>query len=265
MSPIASQIQTIIPYPGAKWQLSSWICEHLPPHTMYLEPFAGSAAIFFNKPKCPVELLNDINGEIGNLFRVVRDRTDEIIAAVEMTPWSREEWEASNNRSEGLSDIERARLFIVQCWQSYGVKQAQRTGWKMDYTGLAKKYYASAWRRLPDRILSCVDRLRDAQIETRPALEVIKRARAKEVLVYADPPYIISTRTRGLYQFEMSITDHEALLTLLCEHPGPVVLSGLHHPFYEEHLRGWKRITKNIPVRSGVRENTEVLWIKEAQ
>lgn len=253
------KIDPFLVYPGAKWAMSEWIVRHLPPHKIYLEPFAGSGAVFFNKEPSDIETLNDISGDIVNLFTVMRNWPEELCAAVEMTPWSREEFERSYHR-ETESPIERARLFLVQCWQAHKPKHGQRTGWKKESTGRACKNYTRQWDRLPERIRLAAERLKQAQIENRDALDVIKRHRSENVLIYADPPYIISTRTPGLYKNEMNILDHDIMLRLLCKHPGPVLLSSLSNDLYDERLIGWERKTYVTGAASGKRYE-EILYI----
>ena len=90
--------RTIIKYPGAKWSIADWIVSLMPPHKSYLEPFFGSGAIFFTKPRSRIETINDMDGEIVNLFRVVRDMPEALERAVALTPYSREEYEKAWER-----------------------------------------------------------------------------------------------------------------------------------------------------------------------
>ncbi|MGO9014681.1 MAG: DNA adenine methylase [Dissulfurispiraceae bacterium] len=150
------KVDPYIVYPGAKWTMAQWIMRHMPPHQIYLEPFAGSCAVFFNKARSDIETLNDVNGDIINLFRVMREHLDALLFAIEMTPWSREEFDTSYDL-EGLSAVERARKFLVRCWQAHKPKLGQRTGWKKDTSGLHRKYYTRQWSRalgvgLPSRV-----------------------------------------------------------------------------------------------------------------
>lgn len=85
--------RTVIKYPGAKWSIAEWIISLMPPHKSYLEPFFGSGAVFFRKPPSRIETINDADGEIVNLFTVIRDRSEELVRAVTLTPYSREEYE----------------------------------------------------------------------------------------------------------------------------------------------------------------------------
>jgi DNA adenine methylase len=91
-------------------------------------------------------------------------------------------------------------------------------------------------------------------------MDVIRWHRDEKVLIYADPPYILTTRTGGLYKDELHMTEHETLLQLLNDHPGPVLLSSLHHGLYEARLQGWEKKTYQTNCASG-RRYEEVLWI----
>ena len=82
----------ILHYPGSKWSMADWIISHMPPHKTYLEPFFGSGAVFFNKTPSELETINDLDGDVVNLFRVIRDRPKELAHLVRWTPYSREEY-----------------------------------------------------------------------------------------------------------------------------------------------------------------------------
>lgn len=248
----------VLRYPGSKWRLAEWIISHFPPHTVYLEPFFGSGAVFFTKPPSKVETINDIDGQVVNLFRVIRERPEELAALVEMTPWAREEYYASYELTG--DPLEDARRFLVRCWQAHGAKRGERTGWahqvRAEPDGIAPK----RWRQLRQRILAVAERLKYAQIEQRPALELIPRYAHREALIYADPPYPLSTRAGHLYAHEMSNQDHIALLDALDAHPGPVVLSGYACELYDRRLAHWARATRKTFKEKG-QTAEEVLWL----
>lgn len=84
-------MKPVLKYPGSKWTLAEWIVGHLPAHRVYCEPFFGSGAVFFTKPPSKLETINDLDGEVVNLFRVLRDRPDDLAAAAALTPYAREE------------------------------------------------------------------------------------------------------------------------------------------------------------------------------
>ena len=93
-------MKSVLKYPGAKNRLAPWICEYIPKHDVYLEPFAGSLAVLFNKQRSHIETVNDIDGEIVNFFRILRDRSGELERTIEFTPYSRSEYKAAYEKSE---------------------------------------------------------------------------------------------------------------------------------------------------------------------
>ncbi|OPA77452.1 DNA methyltransferase [Paenibacillus selenitireducens] len=255
-------VPRILHYPGSKWNLAQWIIDHMPQHGTYLEPFFGSGAVFFNKPSSKIETVNDMDGDVVNLFKVIRDRADDLIREVEWTPYSREEYYASYEPDPEADELERARMFLVRCWMARGGKTSDRTGWKhnIDASKCPNSNMPIQWSRVPERISMVTDRLRGVQIEQQAAVDLIKRYNNKDVLIYADPPYILSTRSKRLYKHEMKDHDHIALLEVLDDHPGPVLLSGYAHELYDERLKHWTRETKSATAEMG-RIRTEVLWI----
>ena len=206
--------RTVIKYPGAKWSIADWIVSVMPPHKSYLEPFFGSGAVFFTKRPSRIETINDLDGEIVNLFRVVRERADELARAVALTPYSREEYDRSwNGADEAADQVEAARRTLVRYWMTHGSCSFYKSGWKNDRAGREYAYAVQYWNRLPAWIAQAVERLKDAQIEQGPAVDVIRRFRSPEVLIYADPPYVLSTRKQRQYHVEMADdAQHEELL-----------------------------------------------------
>lgn len=253
-------IKPVLKYPGSKMRLAPWILSHFPPHTAYVEPFCGSAAIFLLKTAAKNEVLNDMNGSIVNLFRVLRDAPDALIRAIDLTPWSREEYEASERCYAGTGDsIEDARRFLVRCWQAHGTRLSHSSGWRnIGPSNDAKT--TPLWRQLPERLSAVVDRLKNAEIENRPAVEVIARYNTPDCLIYADPPYVLETRNGTYYSHEMSDNDHVELLDVLDAHKGPVLLSGYAHPLYDTRLAHWHRVTAPAQAEHG-RSRVEVLWL----
>lgn len=256
----SDEIKSILKYPGAKWSKAEWIVGYLPKHTLYVEPFCGSAAVFMNKTPAEHEVLNDLSSNIVNLFRVIRERGDELAMMIEMTPWSREEYNASYLPCD--DPLESARRFVVRCWQAHGTRLNGKTGWRNRGVSSGGST-ASLWKQLPGRLLAVVDRLKDAEIEQRPALEVIEKYNAANVLLYVDPPYVLSTRSGELYEHEMlKDQEHIDLLDMLDKHRGPVVLSGYAHPLYDDRLKHWQRVAVPSLAEKG-RVRMEVLWLNK--
>lgn len=257
-----TELRTVLKYPGAKWSLADRIVTLLPPHTTYLEPFFGSGAVLFTKPRCRLETVNDLDHRVVNLFRVLREQPHALARAIALTPWSAEEHRLADTDPAPTGDaVEDARRFLVVTWQSYGADNKWRSGWKRaSRDGLT--HPVPVWLNLPDRLLAAAERLRGVQIESRPALEAIARHQHPGCLIYADPPYPLSQRYRPYYRHEMTDLQHCQLLDVLATHPGPVVLSGYRCPLYDERLAHWQRLDMPTTAEGG-RARTESIWLNQ--
>lgn len=197
-------------------------------------------------------------------FKTCREHPEELAYAISMTPWSREEFLRCDFCNDAVDDVEAARQFAVRCWQAFGARLGSKTGWR-NTVGRNKTHgpdNPSMWRRMPEIIVQVADRLRDAQIENRPALEVIEHNNGPDILIYADPPYVKGTRTLNgdQYLYEMSDDDHVALLTALKQHSGMVMLSGYDSEMYRDMLTNWHVESIKARAEGGV-PRTECLWM----
>lgn len=254
-----AKIAPVLKYPGAKWRLAEWIISFMPQHTSYLEPFFGSGAVFFNKSPSKIETINDVDGNVVNLFRVIRTRAKELAALIEMTPWARDEYYESYHRTG--DDLEDARRFLVRCWQAFGTSTSRITGWKRE-VNWRKRGCPWYWSQIPERILATANRLKDAQIENMSANKIIKRYAFENVLIYADPPYPLRCKAEKMYANEMTDEQHVELLNLLDQHPGPVLLSSYENELYSDILKHWHKETRRSRAELG-QVRKEVLWIND--
>ena len=251
-------MNAILNYPGAKWRMAREIVELMPSHRSYLEPLFGSGAVLFNKPPSAIETVNDLDGDIVNFFRVLREQTDELIRVISLTPYSRDVFDdAHENR--GTDPFDRAYRFAIRSRMGHGFKTYQKTGFKIDVYARERSYCVDTWNKTPERLAEAAARLKGVQIENRPALDLIRKFNHDNVLIYADPPYLLNTRGGKQYRCEMNEQDHVELLAALCDHKGYVILSGYLSELYDRELRGWQRIQiKSYNQNSDPR--TEVLW-----
>ena len=252
-------MKPVLKYPGAKWNLAKWIISHMSPHTTYLEPFFGSGAVFFNKRPSTVETINDIDGNVVNLFRVLRERPGDLAEMIELTPWARDEYYDSCTGRTG-DDLEDARRFLVRCWQAFGARLDARSGWRHEKKGTMRASTYHTWLNMHKRIMTAAERLRECQIENRPAADLIRDYNYPGVLVYADPPYPPQSRGTRLYAHEMTDADHVELLDALDAHPGPVLLSGYACDLYDNRLKHWRHETRRAQAEKG-QAREEVLWL----
>ncbi|ORA69459.1 hypothetical protein BST23_00520 [Mycolicibacterium elephantis] len=258
---LARPSPAVLRYPGSKWSLAGAIIEHFRPHFHYVEPFFGSGAVFFSKEPSAHEVVNDTNGSVVNLFRVLRDHTEDLCWALETTPWSRDEYVQSDILTD--DPVENARRFVVRCWQAHASDLAKKTGWKSRGVKQRAGGMSHRWQKVPDQLRLLAWRLSDAEIEHRPAIEVIKRHAGEDCLIYADPPYVHSSRTQTMYGYEMTDDEHVELLETLRAHPGPVVLSAYTNELYADMLRDWDTFDLKPPKVEKAATRTEILWVKK--
>lgn len=253
-------MKAFLNYPGAKWGLAKRIVEMMPKHRSYLEPFFGSGAVLFNKPPSAIETVNDIDGEIVNFFKVLQTDAKSLAEAIAMTPYARDVFDdAHENRGE--TEFDRAYTFAVRSRMGHGFKTYAKTGFKIDVYARERSYCVDNWNDMPRGLIEAAERLKRVQIENRSALDLIDRFNHDNVLIYADPPYLMQTRGGKQYNCEMADEgEHMELLRLMKRHKGNAMISGYPSELYDEELSGWQRIEfKSYNQNSEAR--TEVLWI----
>lgn len=252
---------------GGKYSHLDWLLPLLPMTTHYCEPFGGSAAVLINRPPAPVETYNDLDGDVANFFRVLREQKEHLIEAIGLTPFSREEfeWAIDEARNEH-SELERARMFFVRARQvRTGLAQTASSGrWAhCTLTSRAKMAGAvSRWLGSIEDLPHIAQRLLRVQIEHDDALKVIQRYDTEETLFYCDPPYPHDSRGDSkAYRYEMSDDDHKRLAEKLHNVQGLVALSGYHCKLLDDLYGDWRCYeapTKTI--HSVKQQRTEVLW-----
>lgn len=237
-------------YPGAKWRVADWIVSNFPnQYQNYIEPYFGSGAILFTKPQSVNEIANDIDNQVINLFKCIRDYGNKLAYLAEMTPYSRQEYYESFNIDDS-NDLERARKYLVRLWQAYGAKTCHNSGWSNSTHG--KVFRTQYWAELPERITSIIERLKTVQFENCCALELIERCNRHDTLLYLDPPYPGNTRTKSYYKKELlQQKDHLELLSLAKKHKGFVIISTYDNDLYREELDGWIKHHKRTYTHSG--------------
>lgn len=224
------------------------------------------------KKRCYAEIYNDLNGEVVNLFRVLRETASAalIIEQLRLTPFARVEFEQSYQPA--TDPVESARRIIVRSFQGFGSAgvNGATTGFRAssDRSGTTP---AHDWRNFPDTLAAVIERLQGVVIERKDALLLMATHDTPDTLFYVDPPYMPETRSpkvgpQGLYHsyvHDMSRDDHVRLLDVLHGLRGMVVLSGYASQLYDGALAGWRRVTFSA-LADGARKREEVLWINPA-
>ncbi len=258
----------VLRWHGGKWLLAPWITAQFPPHRIYTEAYGGGASVLMRKPRAYSEVYNDLDGEVVNLFRVLRDRGDVLRRVVELTPYARIEFEDAHETTE--DDVERARRTLIRSYMGFGSNSVvTRSGFRKD-ANRAGTTVARDWRNYPDCMVAMIERLRGVLIENRDAKEVIAGNDGEDSLHYVDPPYVHSTRCKGMnashrgYNHEMTDEQHRELAAFLLTVKGAVVVSGYPSPLYEELYAagaGWERLERDA-MADGQRPRKEVLWLR---
>lgn len=255
-------------YHGGKWKLAPWIIGHFPRHHVYVEPFGGAASVLLRKPRSYAEVYNDLDGEIVNFFRVLRDRQQsaELQRLCELTPYSRAEFDLSYQPAD--DPIEQARRTVFRSFAGHGSGAASgyNTGFRANPTR-SHTTPADDWKGWPSNINRLSKRLRGVIFENMDALEAIERHNRPITFIYCDPPYVAETRStttsdgkNQVYRYEMDSIDHENLLHTLRQSDAMIALSGYRCELYDDMLHDWQRV-EIVTHGDGRSKRTEVLWL----
>lgn len=252
-------------YYGGKWKLAPWIISHFPEHKNYVEPCGGAASVLMQKPRSPLETYNDLDGNVVNFFRVLRDKPDELVRHVRLTPWARDEFDVCRYPDE--DPLESARRFFVSSWMGISNQPHDKT------TGMRTHAFSEQCYSLPvlnyvemvneNTLLVVARRLMGVQIDNRDFTDVVLRFDRHDTLLYVDPPYTKDTRSSpNIYFHEWTDAHHVNAAELLRASNSYVVVSGyacpLYADLYERH--GWQRFDTMAQTNSGGKR-VESLWL----
>lgn len=260
-------------YYGGKTRLAPLIASLLPEHRVYVECFAGSAAVLFAKKPSVHEILNDLDGHVVHFYRMLRERTEDLELACRLTPYARTEHADCDPDDPSIDDLERARRWYCRLNQSYSKNGSGATGWSTSIRR-GSNNARSVMNRI-GRFADVAERLANVTIEHRDALDVIAEYSDPAGVIYADPPYLDATRTayadgrrpHGEYRHEFATqAQHEALAEALHASSSTVFLSGYHSELYDQLYAGWDSIERQVVRSTAVTKAatrshaTEVIW-----
>ncbi|MBZ5504881.1 MAG: DNA adenine methylase [Acidobacteriia bacterium] len=252
---------------GGKFSHLTWLLPLLPQCHHYCEPFAGSAAVLLNRQPSAVETYNDVDGEVANFFRVLREESGELIKRIGLTPFSREEFSRACTISASIDPLERARRFFVRARQvRTGLAQTASLGrWAncKNTSRAGMSGVVSRWLGSVDALPAIAERLLRVQIENRPAIEVIHLYDDKRTLFYCDPPYPHEARGDSkAYGFEMTNEEHRRLADVLKTAKGKAAISGYRCPLMDKLYSTWRRIDAPAKKCHSVKQTrAEALWL----
>ncbi|RUR77058.1 DNA methyltransferase [Chlorogloeopsis fritschii PCC 6912] len=252
----------LLRYFGGKHRDARKIIRHFPQHQVYCEVFGGGASVLLQKQPSQIEIYNDLSGDVVNFFRVLRDRTEELVRAIELTPYSREEYNLAFNSSDDC--LESARRLYIRSWQSYGsgCSVAKKSGWRFLYRQTTSEDVVGCFNRT-SHLWDLAGRLKHCQIENDDAIAVINRyGRNPNCLIYCDPPYVHSSRTEDSnYDFEMTDQQHKELADILHSVNAMCIVSGYACELYSQLYKDWRLIQWETLVNGVKRKAVESLWV----
>ena len=255
-------------YYGAKLRIAKLIVENLPRHNAWVEAFCGSAAITLAKKPAPIEVINDLDDQIVNLFKQLRSNPDKLCNAVKLTPYARSEFEKARKRESDIDPLEKARRFLVATMMTVNATIADKSGfsYSQSYTRTDKEARVNRWYNLPERLEEIVERLRCIRIENIDAIKLLSMFENRPAtLVYLDPPYFI--RRDHSYTIDAKDKDFHIELIETCQSAKcMILLSGYDNDLYDNYLtekNGWTKteIKTYTKITTGKQfTKTEVLW-----
>lgn len=256
----------LLRYFGGKFRLAPWIISHFPKHEIYVEPFGGAGSVLLQKPRIGNEVYNDLDNEVVNLFRVLRhpDLSKRLIDSVTLTPFHRTEY--FNAGANANDPVEQARRLLVRSFMSFS-----STGHIKGCTGFSGSTRkgltndATVWAKIPNNLIYIVQRLTGVIIENIPAIDLLAKHDSSKTLFYIDPPYVPSTRASiNVYMHEMTICEHEHLITAVKKLSGSVVISGYDCELYNDHLSAWQKFNSRSRAagQKGQVIRNECIWVK---
>lgn len=262
MQSVKKNLKPPLTYYGGKQTLAPVIVSLFPEHTLYGEPFAGGAAVLFNKPPSKSEVINDINGELMNFYRVARDHFTKLQRMVRSTLHSRSAFRQAvvvNNNPDMFDEIKRAWAVWTITSQSFSSRLDGPFGFDKTCNSTSKRI---ANKRLAFT-REIAERLALVQIECADALYVISSRDHEGAFFYCDPPYIGSDC--GHYK-GYTEADYEALLALLSGIKGKFLLSSYPSEVLDKYIRRFKwtscqkELYVSVNAKSGnLKKKTEVI------
>lgn len=256
---------------GAKTRIARQIIENIPPHNAWVEAFCGSAAITLAKKPASIEVINDIDDQITNLFEQLRSNHKELCEQIKLTPYSSTEYQKALLNENNISPLEKARRFLVATMMTINSTYANNSGFSVShsYSRFNKEARVSRWYNLPERLEKVVARLRCVRIERRDARDILSTFQYRPAtLVYLDPPYFVK---RG-HNYFIDANDqsfHEELLKICIKSKCMILISGYENELYDKMLtknKGWSKLTINAFTKGANGKTfprTEVLWKNE--
>lgn len=253
----------VLKWPGSKWSMAKEIIKLIPEHKVYIEPFFGSGAIFFMKEPSRVEIINDLDNDVYNLFKCIRDYPDKLHDKILLTPYSEKEYKDTYYRDiEKLEPIEQARQFVIRSNMARAGMQYYSSSFR--HGGIVRSLrgcdISKEWNKLPVYILEAADRLKDAEIFNRDGVYFLEKYQDPEIFIFIDTPYLGALRRQRYYNHEMYESEsHVEFLELVSKSKSKMLVCGYDSELYDKYLEGWNKFYLKANAEQG-KIRTEVFW-----
>jgi len=256
-------------YFGSKRRIAARLCNKLPPHNAWVELFCGSAAMTIAKAPAQIEVINDIDDNIINFYKQLRNNGKKLRELIRLTPYSRKELELARGKKGAPSDIERARRFFITAMMAINGSFGDRPGGfsvSNSYSRNGVEARVNRWNSMNIYLETVIERLSKVRIEHQDALKLFQEYKNRPAtLVYFDPPYF-ADRVQGYDHEQCDKKFHEKLLKEIVKAKCMVFISGYENELYKKYLtkkNGWSKevITATTKGNNGKSfQRTEVVW-----
>lgn len=255
----------IFNYFGGKYYMADFIIEYFPSRYCdldYHEPCLGAGSVFLNKRPSKNETISDINPNIVNLWRTVRDHCKMLQSALENIEYTEANWklwcgmEAYTNFDAAIKTYVKYRMSRSGRGDTFGYSNRQRGG---------QDESLNKWENGIKNLSTVSTRCRDVDIKCQTVLDVLQRS-TKNDFIYIDPPYLADVRVAAsVYEYEMTISDHINMLVAATKSPAKIMISMYPDDFYNYALDSWRCLSKDLPNHSGEskvkQDRREMIWM----
>lgn len=256
----------LISYFGGKYPHLTWLLDKFPAGKYhFVDAMCGSANVALNV-NYPLITINDLNDNVINLFKVLRETPDEFTRAVYYTPFSRAELYKIFETETPAYPVERARHYFTKCQLGYAANGSQNNhkGLGFEYKLQPSEYYkVENWNKKLGKFPQIIEKLRGMQIENSNVLDLIDKVDHPNTLIYIDPPYLMDTRTSGKkYIHDVDKEFHQDLIDKIKKLKNAIVaISGYDHELYDSELKDWQKHTgPSSRATVARRDINECLW-----
>lgn len=240
-------ITTPICWMGGKGRIVKKILPYIPKSAIYIEPFGGGASVLLAKDKYGIEVYNDKNPYLYNLFCVLSNKisAQKLQLMLELTPYSRVEYIKCLSEYKNCDDsIESARMFFVVARQSFGGRFGAGWGFNSNVHGAPHGHDTVSYSNAVNNIDILSDRLSGVVVHNDDWRYILNKYDSDDSVFYVDPPYVHQTRSISRYDYELTDDDHIELVDTLLQIRGMALVSGYDNKIYSKLEKyGWDKIT----------------------